>query len=65
MARFDPTFIGRPAGANDLTPGWVEPEDFPLEHLRSASLAAVERMTGLAFDPEWLAQPLPTYRIPA
>lgn len=62
--RFDPTFIGLPAGANDLLPGWVEPEDFPLERLKSASLEAVERVTGLAFDPAWLEEELPTYRIP-
>lgn len=61
--RFDPTFIGLPAGANDLLPGWVEPEDFPLERLKSASLEAVERVTGLAFDPTWLEEELPTYRV--
>ncbi|WP_139190605.1 hypothetical protein [Actinokineospora iranica] len=63
--RFDPTFIGLPAGANDLLPGWVGDDEFPLEHLRSASLAAMERRTGLSFDPVWLTEPLPTYRIPA
>jgi hypothetical protein len=62
--RFDPTFIGSPAGANDMLPGWVEPEDFPLERLKSASLEAVERVTGLAFDPAWLEEELPTYRVP-
>ncbi|WP_104482824.1 DUF6461 domain-containing protein [Actinokineospora auranticolor] len=63
-ARFDPTFIGQPAGANDMLPGWCEPEDFPLDHLKSASLAAVERVTGLAFDDSWLTAPVPTYRLP-
>lgn len=63
--RFDPTFIGLPAGANDLLPGWVEPQDFPLERLRSSSLAAVERRTGLAFERTWLDEPLSTYRIPS
>lgn len=63
--RFDPTFIGLPAGANDLLPGWVGDDEFDLEHLRSASLAAAERQTGLSFDPTWLTDPLPTYRVPA
>ncbi|MBC6451003.1 DUF6461 domain-containing protein [Actinokineospora xionganensis] len=63
--RFDPTFIGLPAGANDMLPGWVGDDEFDLEHLRSASLAAVERQTGLAFDPAWLTDPLPTYRVSA
>ena len=64
VAWFDPTFLGQAAGASDLLPGWVEPDDFPLEHLRSASLAAVERVTGVAFDEAWLSEPLPTYRLP-
>jgi hypothetical protein len=62
---FDPTFIGLPAGANDVLPGWVGDDDFTLEHVRSDSLAAVERRTGVAFDPAWLGEPLPTYRIPS
>ncbi|SER92561.1 DUF6461 domain-containing protein [Actinokineospora terrae] len=65
VGRFDPTFIGLPAGANDMLPGWVEPEDFPLDHLKSASLAAVERVTAVAFEESWLTTPLPTYRLPA
>ncbi|WP_018681320.1 DUF6461 domain-containing protein [Actinokineospora enzanensis] len=63
-ARFDPTFIGRPAGANDMIPGWVEPDDFLLEHLRSASLLAIERVTGVGFEDAWLNEPLMTYRLP-
>ncbi|MGQ0838045.1 DUF6461 domain-containing protein [Actinokineospora sp.] len=63
--RFEPTFIGLPAGANDILPGWVGDDEFTLEHLRSASLAAVERQTGVAFDPAWLTDPLPTYRVPS
>ncbi|MGW5050119.1 hypothetical protein [Actinokineospora sp. NPDC004072] len=63
MARFDPTFIGYPAGANDLLPAWAQPEDFTLAHLRSSSLHALERVTGLAFAEAWLTEPLPTYRI--
>ncbi|GAA2975456.1 DUF6461 domain-containing protein [Actinokineospora diospyrosa] len=65
VARFDPTFIGLPAGANDMLPGWVEPEDFPLDHLKSASLAALERVTAVAVEESWLTTPLPTYRLPA
>lgn len=63
-ASFDPNFIGLPAGANDLLPGWVGDDDFPLEHLKSSCLAALEQQTGLAFDRAWLDQPLPTYRVP-
>ncbi|MBM7774378.1 hypothetical protein JOD54_004582 [Actinokineospora baliensis] len=62
-ARFDPTFIGQPAGAGDMLPGWCEPEDFPLDHLKSASLAVAERVTGVAFEESWLTEPLPTYRL--
>lgn len=63
-ASFDPNFIDLPAGANDLLPGWVGDDDFPLEHLKSSCLAAMERQTGLAFDRAWLDAKLPTYRIP-
>lgn len=63
-ARFDPNFIGLPAGANDLLPGWVGDDDFPLDHLKAACLAAMEQQTGLAFDQTWLDTKLPTYRIP-
>lgn len=63
-ASFDPNFIGLPAGANDLLPGWVGDEDFPLEHLKASCLAAMEQQTGLAFDRGWLDATLPTYRIP-
>jgi hypothetical protein len=63
-ASFDPNFIGLPAGANDLLPGWVGDNDFPLEHLRASCLAAMEQQTGLAFDRDWLDTKLPTYRIP-
>jgi hypothetical protein len=64
VARLDPNFIGLPAGANDMLPGWVGDDDFPLDHLKSCSLAAMEQQTGLAFDRVWLTEPLPTYRIP-
>jgi hypothetical protein len=63
-ASFDPNFIGLPAGANDLLPGWVGDDDFPLEHLKASCLAAMERQTGLAFDRGWLDANMPTYRIP-
>jgi hypothetical protein len=63
-ASFDPNFIGLPAGANDLLPGWVGDNDFPLEHLQSSCLAAMEQQTGFAFDRAWLERKLPTYRIP-
>ncbi|TDQ04107.1 DUF6461 domain-containing protein [Labedaea rhizosphaerae] len=62
--RFDPTFIGSAAGANDLLPGWVEPEDFPLAHVEASSLAALERRTGVAVDRSWIDKPLTTYRLP-
>ncbi|SDD99968.1 hypothetical protein [Actinokineospora iranica] len=50
-----------------LLHGWVGggDDEFPLKHLCSASLAAMERQTGLSFDPGWLADSLPTYRISA
>lgn len=63
-ARFDPNFIGLPAGANDRLPGWVGDDDFPLEHLKAACLAAMEAQTGLAFDRGWLDTELPTFRVP-
>ncbi len=63
-ARFDPNFIGLPAGANDMMPGWVGDDDFPLAHLRSASMAALHQQTGIAIDRAWLTEPLATYRIP-
>jgi hypothetical protein len=62
---FDPNFVGLPAGANDMLPGWVADHTFPLAHLKSACLAALEQQTGLAFDQDWLSEPLPTYGIPA
>jgi hypothetical protein len=61
---FDPNFIGLPAGANDLLPGWVGDDDFPLEQLKASCMAAMEQQTGVAFDRAWLDKPLPTYRIP-
>jgi hypothetical protein len=64
IASFDPNFIGLPAGANDLLPGWVGDDDFPLDQLKSSCLAAVEQQTGMAFDRGWLGEPLPTYRLP-
>lgn len=63
-ANFDPNFIGLPAGTGDLLPGWVGDNDFPLEHLKSSCLAAMEQQTGMAFDRAWLQRKLPTYRIP-
>lgn len=60
---FEPTLIGESAGSGDLLPGWVEPDDFPLETLNSACLAAMERQTGVAFDRAWLEVPAPTFRI--
>jgi hypothetical protein len=63
-ASFDPNFIGLPAGANDLLPGWVGDDDFPLEHLKASCLAAMEQQIGLAFDRAWLDTKLPTFRIP-
>lgn len=62
-ARFDPNFIGLPAGANDLLPGWVGDDDFPLEQLKASCVAAMERQTGLGFDRVWLTAALPTYRV--
>lgn len=64
VSSFDPNFIGLPAGAQDLLPGWVGDDDFPTEHLRAACLAAMEGQTGLAFERTWLDTELPTYRIP-
>lgn len=63
-ASFDPNFIGLPAGANDLLPGWVDADAFPLEQLKASCLAAMQQRTRLAFDRSWLAARLPTYRIP-
>ncbi|MGB3442639.1 MAG: DUF6461 domain-containing protein [Actinophytocola sp.] len=63
-ANFDPNFTGFAAGANDLLPGWVGDNDFPLEHLKSSCLAAMEQQTGVAFDRVWLERRLPTYRMP-
>jgi hypothetical protein len=63
-ASFDPNFIGLPGGANDLLPGWVGDDDFPLEHLKASCLAAMEQQTGLAFDRAWLNAKMATYRIP-
>jgi hypothetical protein len=33
VTSFDPNFIGLPAGASGLLPGWVGDDDFPLEQL--------------------------------
>jgi hypothetical protein len=63
-ASFDPSFVGLPAGASDLLPGWLGDGDFPLEHLRASCLAAMEQQTGVAFERDWLTIRLPTYRIP-
>jgi hypothetical protein len=62
--RFDPNFIGLPASASDLLPRWVEPEDFPLEQLRSSCLAALERQTGVRVEWRWLEEEMATYRVP-
>jgi hypothetical protein len=64
VGRFDPGFIGQTAGATDLLPGWVEPEDFPLEHIEAASLAALEQRTGIQVKRSWLDTPLPTCQLP-
>lgn len=37
---------------------------FTDEALHATLLAIVEQQTDLAFDPAWLTQPTPTYRIP-
>jgi hypothetical protein len=63
VGRFDPAFLGESVGVGDLLPGWVEPEDFPLDHVEASSLAALERRAGVRLARSLLDTPLPTYRL--
>lgn len=48
----------------DLLPAWAVEVDFSTNNLGALCLALMEQQTGLVFDPAWLRDKLPTYRIP-
>jgi hypothetical protein len=63
-ASFDPLSVRHPAPAGETYPDWITEVVFTHESLNAVLLAVVEQQTGLVFDPVWLAEPMPTYRIP-
>lgn len=63
-AYFEPLFANQEPQVGDIHPDWLRGDDFNPEHYKSASLAAMEDQTGIAFDRAWLDEKVPTYRIP-
>ncbi|SDD70631.1 DUF6461 domain-containing protein [Actinokineospora iranica] len=64
VAYLEPLFANREPQVGEVYPDWLHGNDFDPEHYKSASLAAMEDQTGIAFDRAWLDENLPTYRIP-
>jgi hypothetical protein len=64
LASFNPFLVAEPAGGGDLVPDWVEDVPFDIGRPNASSLAAVEARAGIEVAARWLAEPLPTYRIP-
>ncbi|MPZ84925.1 MAG: hypothetical protein GEV28_32890 [Actinophytocola sp.] len=64
-ASFDPLTAQHPAPIGETYPDWITDVVFTDEELHAILLAVVEQQTGLAVDPVWLTDPLPTYRVPA
>jgi hypothetical protein len=50
--------------AHEIRPDWAIGPETELRVVRQTSFALMEQQTGLAFDPYWLGQQRPTYRIP-
>jgi hypothetical protein len=53
-----------PPQPGEIRPTWAMGQEIEPESAWRACLALMEQQTGLAFDPQWLNEPLPTYRIP-
>jgi Family of unknown function (DUF6461) len=64
VASFEPLSIGDTGSEGDTHPEWLHDTVFSTEGLHSTMLAVLEEQTGIAFDPQWLRNELPTYRIP-
>lgn len=63
-ASFDPLSVQHPAPVGETYPDWITDVVFTDDSLHAILLAVVEQQTGLVLDPAWLAEPVPTYRIP-
>ncbi len=64
-ASFDPLTVQHPAPIGEIYPDWINEVVFTDEELPAILLAVAEQQTGLAVDPAWLTDPLPTYRVPS
>lgn len=65
LASFDPLTVQHPAPVGETYPDWITDVVFTDDNLHAVLLAIIEQQTGLTFDPTWLTDPLPTYRVPA
>ncbi|MDQ3576750.1 MAG: DUF6461 domain-containing protein [Actinomycetota bacterium] len=65
VAHFDPLTVQHPAPIGETYPDWITDVVFTDDNLHAILLATVEEHTGVAFEAAWLADPLPTYLIPA
>lgn len=63
-ASFDPLSIQNSVPIGETFPDWITEVVFTNDSLHAILLAVVEQQTGLAFDPVWLTEPQPTYRVP-
>jgi hypothetical protein len=65
LAHFDPLTVQHPAPVGETYPDWITDVVFTDDNLHAVLLAVIEHQTGLAVDPAWLTDPVPTYRISA
>lgn len=65
LASFDPQTVQYPAPVGEIYPDWITDVVFTDDNLHAVLLAVIEHQTGLTFDPTWLTEPLPTYRVPS
>jgi hypothetical protein len=64
-AQFEPLYPLAPdVQPWERRPAWAIGPEVELGLARQVCLAQLERQTGVGVRPEWLAEPLPTYRIP-
>jgi hypothetical protein len=64
VAHFDPLNAQPPERLGETLPTWLDQIIFTTEKLNATMLVAMELETGVAFDPTWLNEPMPTYRVP-
>lgn len=57
-------FSLEPPQPGDLRPDWATGPALDVELAWPACMALLEQQTGMAFDPSWLTEQRPTYRIP-